>query len=76
MPASQLVVEGRIAAVASRLHPRTAESVPARLLLGLPFAPVAAVMVLALVVGVARLMFTGTIELPTGTPASTSAARC
>jgi hypothetical protein len=63
-----------LAGLASRLQPRTTESLPARLLFGLPFAPVAAVMVLALVVGVARLMFTGTIQLPAGTPASTSAA--
>jgi hypothetical protein len=63
-----------LAGVASRLHPRTTESLPAKLLFGLPFAPVAAVMVLALVVGVARLMFTGTIQLPIGPPASTSAA--
>ena len=37
---------------------------PARVLFGLPFAPLAALMVLALVIGVARLMFTGTIVLP------------
>jgi hypothetical protein len=59
-----------LAGIASRLHPRTAESVPARLLLGLPFAPVAALMVLALVVGVARLMFTGTIPPRTVTASS------
>ena len=35
---------------------------------GLPFAPIAALMVLALVVGVARMMFTGTIQLPIGAP--------
>jgi hypothetical protein len=40
---------------------------------GLPFAPLAAVMVLALAVGVVRLMFTGTIELPIGTPAPVAA---
>jgi hypothetical protein len=55
-----------LAGLASRLQPRTHESVPARLLLGLPFAPLAAVMVLVLAVGIARLMFTGTIELPLG----------
>jgi hypothetical protein len=63
-----------LAGVASRVHPRTPESVPARLLFGLPFAPVAAMMVIVLVVGVARLMFTGTIQLPMGTPVSASAA--
>lgn len=63
-----------LAGLASRLHPRTPDSVPARLLFGLPFAPVAAVMVIALVVGVARLMFTGTIQLPISTSPGTSAA--
>ncbi len=63
-----------LAGMASRVQPRTAESLPARVLFGLPFAPVAAVMVLALVVGVARLMFTGTIELPAGPPVAASAA--
>ncbi len=63
-----------LAGVASRLHPRTHESVPARLLFGLPLAPLAALMVLALAVGVARLMFTGTIQLPTGSVASTPVA--
>jgi len=63
-----------LAAMAARLHPRTAESVPAKVLLGLPFAPLAAVMALALVVGVARLMFTGTIQLPISASPSPSAA--
>jgi len=63
-----------LAGIASRLHPRTHESVPARLLLGLPFAPLAAVMVIVLAVGVARLMFTGTIQLPLGSVTSTQAA--
>jgi hypothetical protein len=63
-----------LAGIASRLHPRTAESAPARLLLGLPFAPVAAFMVLVLVVGVARLMFTGTIQLPAATTVTASSA--
>jgi hypothetical protein len=63
-----------LAGIASRLHPRTHESVPARLLLGLPFAPLAAVMVLVLAVGVARLMFTGTIQLPLGSVTSAQAA--
>ena len=53
-----------LAVLAARLQPRPHESVPARMLFSLPFAPIAAVMVLALVVGAARLLFTGTIELP------------
>jgi hypothetical protein len=63
-----------LAGMAARLHPRTPESVPAKVLFGLPFAPLAAVMAVALVVGVARLMFTGTIQLPISTAASPSAA--
>jgi hypothetical protein len=63
-----------LAQIASRLHPRTPESVPGRLLFSLPFAPVAALMVLVLAVGLVRLMFTGTIQLPVNTPASTRAA--
>jgi hypothetical protein len=64
-----------LAGLAARVHPRTAESVPAKVLFGLPFAPIAALMALALVVGVARLMFTGTIQLPiSSTSASPSAA--
>jgi len=62
-----------LAGIASRLHPRAPESVPARLVFGLPFAPLAALMVLALMVGVVRLMFTGTIELPLGTSAPVAA---
>jgi hypothetical protein len=54
------------AGIAARLHPQAHESVPARLLFGLPVAALAALAVLALVVGVARLMFTGTIQLPVG----------
>jgi hypothetical protein len=63
-----------LAGVASRVHPRTPESVPARLLFSLPFAPVAALMVLVLAVGLARLMFTGTIQLPVNTGTSSQAA--
>jgi hypothetical protein len=59
-----------IALLAARVQPRAHTSVPARLVFGLPFAPIAAMMVLALVVGVARLMFTGTIQLPISPPAS------
>src|SRR5258708_8336287 len=54
------------AGIAARLRPPAPQSVPARLLFGLPVAALAAVTVLALVVGVARLMFTGTIQLPVG----------
>jgi hypothetical protein len=63
-----------LAGLAARLHPRAPESVPARVVFSLPFAPIAALMVLALVVGVTRLMFDGTIQLPTNTPPASSAA--
>ena len=53
-----------VAAIAARVHPRTPASVPAKVLFGLPFAPIAAIMAVALVVGVARLMFTGASQLP------------
>jgi hypothetical protein len=53
-----------LALLAARLQPRPHESVSAKMLFSLPFAPIAAVMVVALVVGVARLLFTGTIQLP------------
>jgi hypothetical protein len=61
-----------VAVLAARLQPRPHESLPAKMLFSLPFAPIAAVMVLALVVGVARLLFTGTIQLPIS-PASNAA---
>ena len=63
-----------LAGIAARMHPRTPASVPAKVLFGLPFAPIAALMTLALVVGMARLMFTGTIQLPIGTPSPAAAA--
>jgi len=63
-----------LAGIAARVHPRTPASVPAKVLLGLPFAPIAALMTLVLVVGVARLMFTGTIQLPIGTASPAAAA--
>lgn len=66
-----------IAGAASRVHARTPGSVPAKLLFGLPLAPVAALMVIALAVGLVRLMFTGTIELPgaaSARPAGTAVA--
>jgi hypothetical protein len=53
-----------LALLAARVQPRPHESVPAKMLFSLPFAPLAGVMVLVLVVGAARLMFTGTIQLP------------
>jgi hypothetical protein len=62
-----------LALLAARMQPRAHESVPARMLFSLPFAPIAAVMVLALVVGAARLLFTGTIQLPIS-PSSSAAA--
>src|SRR5580692_7486268 len=46
----------------------------AGLVFSLPFAPIAAVLVIALVVGVARLMFTGTIVLPASVTGGSSAA--
>ena len=61
-----------LALLAARMQPRAHESLPAKMVFSLPFAPIAAVMVLALVVGVARLLFTGTIQLPI-TPASSAA---
>ncbi|MGH2926676.1 MAG: hypothetical protein ACRDL8_00545, partial [Solirubrobacteraceae bacterium] len=61
-----------VAVLAARLQPRPHASAPARMLFSLPVAPIAAVMVVALVVGVARLMFTGTIQLPIS-PASNAA---
>ncbi len=53
-----------LALLAARVHPKPHVSVPAKLVFSLPFAPIAGVVVLALVVGVARLLFTGTIQLP------------
>jgi hypothetical protein len=63
-----------LAGIASRMQPRAHESVPARVLFSLPFAPVAALMVIVLAVGVVRLMFTGTIQLPVNTGTSAAAA--
>jgi hypothetical protein len=62
-----------LALITAQLRPRAHESVPARLVFSLPFAPIAAVLVVALVVGVARLMFTGTIVLPTSVTGGSSA---
>jgi hypothetical protein len=56
------------------VQPRSHESVPAKVLFSLPFAPLAALMVLVLVVGVARLMFTGTIQLPISTASGAAAS--
>jgi hypothetical protein len=63
-----------LALIAAQVRPRARESVPARLVFGLPFAPIAALLVIALVVGVARLMFTGTIVLPASVTGDSSAA--
>ena len=63
-----------LALSAAQLRPRAHESVPARLVFSLPFAPIAALLVIALVVGVARLMFTGTIVLPASVTGGSSAA--
>src|ERR1700722_12113568 len=63
-----------LALIAGQLRPRPHESVPARLVFSLPFAPIAALLVVALVVGVARLMFTGTIVLPVSLTGNSSAA--
>ena len=63
-----------LALIAAQLRPRPHESAPARLVFSLPFAPIAAVLVIALVVGVARLMFTGTIVLPASVTGTSSAA--
>jgi hypothetical protein len=49
-------------------------SVPAKVVLSFPYAPLAALMVLALVIGVARLMFTGTIRLGGGTSTTVAAS--
>jgi hypothetical protein len=63
-----------LALIAAQLRPRAHESVPARLVFSLPFAPIAALLVIVLVVGVARLMFTGTIVLPASVTGGSSAA--
>ena len=63
-----------LAGIAARVHPRSPASVPAKVLFGLPFAPIAAFMTLALVVGVARMMFTGAIQLPISAPSPVAAA--
>jgi hypothetical protein len=63
-----------LALLAGRMQPRAHESLPAKMLFSLPFAPIAAVMVLALVIGVARLLFTGTIQLPISPESSTVGA--
>jgi hypothetical protein len=62
-----------IAGLSARWQPRPRESVPARVLFGLPFAPLAALMVIALAIGVARLMFTGAIVLPVSDTTSSPA---
>jgi hypothetical protein len=63
-----------LALIAAQLRPRAHGSVPARLVFSLPFAPITALLVVALVVGVARLMFTGTIVLPSVSGSPSAAA--
>jgi hypothetical protein len=63
-----------LALIAAQLHPRPHESASARLVFNLPFAPIAALLVIALVVGTARLLFTGTIVLPASVTGTSSAA--
>src|SRR6202046_3349268 len=63
-----------LALIAAPLRPGPRESAPARLVFGLPFAPIAALLVIALVVGVARLLFTGAIVLPASVTGDSSAA--
>jgi hypothetical protein len=53
-----------MALLAARRRPRPHASVSARVVFSLPFAPISALMVVAGVVAVARLMFTGFITLP------------
>jgi hypothetical protein len=62
-----------LALIAAQLRPRARASVPARLVFSLPFAPIAALLVIVLVVGVARLLFTGTIVLPASVTGGSSA---
>jgi hypothetical protein len=63
-----------LALIAAQVRPRPRESVPARVVFGLPFAPIAALLVIVLVVGVARLLFTGAIVLPASVTGDSSAA--
>jgi hypothetical protein len=53
-----------LALLAARVHPRAHQSVPAKVVFSLPFAPLTALVVIALVAGTARLLLTGTIRLP------------
>ena len=65
-----------MAALAARLPARSPSWPPARVLLSIPLAPLTGLLALALVVGAARLMFTGTIKLfghPHGLVAASSA---
>jgi hypothetical protein len=63
-----------LALVGARVQPRAHESVAGRLVFSLPFAPIAALTVIALFIGLARLLFTGAIELPISPPSGTTAA--
>ena len=53
-----------LALLAARVQPRVHGSVPAKVVFNVPFAPLAALVVLVAVAGVARLLFTGAIQLP------------
>src|SRR5207253_3777070 len=55
-----------MAQIATRVPPRSTSWVPGRVLAAIPLAPLAGLLVLVLVVGTARLMFTGTIKLLPG----------
>jgi hypothetical protein len=55
-----------MAQLAARVPPRATSWAPGRALLAIPLAPLAGLLVLVLVVGAARLMFTGTIKLLPG----------
>ena len=63
-----------LACLAARVQPRAHVSVPARVVYNLPFAPLGALLVIVLVVGTARLLFTGTIQLPIDQAQTTIAA--
>jgi hypothetical protein len=55
-----------MAQIAARVPSRSTSWVPGRVLLAIPLAPLAGLLVVVLVVGAARLMFTGTIKLLPG----------
>jgi hypothetical protein len=63
-----------MAALAARMPPRHVSWAPARVLLAIPVAPIACLVTLALVVGAARLLFTGTVKLVHHPPVAVSVA--